>query len=171
MWFEVLKNEKIDYSKPEWRNQRLLRPEGTRDPTTRNIEAGNPKDTGKFEDVETGELSEKGLLSTGFSAARERFSEWKSANQKAYYDAIGRVLKIYSGSRTVLPQRNLMETIMGNYWEDHLVILRQTYDRMEEVANETEGDTTKPYLSSKDSDYVTNQIGSFKADDDKALVG
>jgi len=161
-WFDIVKDE-FDWNKN--RDARIMRPAG---------KPSGDAPTGELQDIKFKEVKGSGktqVSAMGFKAARDNYTAFKKANIKSHYDNVANILEKYSKTRTVQPQRNLMEEYMADYWEDSLVTLRDLYANIEKIANEVDSKfkDEPEYLTGKDSAYVLQQANKIRQEDEAAL--
>tara|TARA_R100001510_G_scaffold57118_1_gene64209 strand:+ start:11846 stop:12334 length:489 start_codon:yes stop_codon:yes gene_type:complete len=160
-WFDIVKQ--FDWRKN--RDARIMRPAG---------EPSGDAPTEELEDIKFRNVGGSGKIQVsamGFKAARDNYTAFKKANIKSHYENVANILEKYSKTRTVQPQRNLMEEYMADYWEDSLVSLRNLYANIEKIAKEVD-DKFKDepeYLTGKDSAYVLQQANKMRQEDEAAL--
>jgi len=160
-WFDIVKQ--FDWRKN--RDARIMRPAG---------EPSGDAPTEELEDIKFTNVGGSGktqVSAMGFKAARDNYTAFKKANINSHYENVANILEKYSKTRTVQPQRNLMEEYMADYWEDSLVSLRNLYANIEKIAKEVD-DKFKDepeYLTGKDSAYVLQQANKMRQEDEAAL--
>ena len=160
-WFDIVKQ--FDWRKN--RDARIMRPAG---------EPSGDAPTEELEDIKFRNVRGSGktqVSAMGFKAARDNYTSFKKANINSHYENVANILEKYSKTRTIQPQRNLMEEYMADYWEDSLVSLRNLYANIEKIAKEVD-DKFKDepeYLTGKDSAYVLQQANKMRQEDEAAL--
>ena len=159
-WFGIIKEE---FNWHKQRDTRIMRPDGEPlgDVPTEELENIT------FKEVKPG----TSISAMGYKTARNNYSSFKQANQNEYYDDIASILEKYSKTRTIQPQRNLMEEYMANYWEDSLVTLKNLYVNIEKIAKEVDSKykDEPEYLTGKDSAYVLEQANTMRQEDERAM--